>query len=198
MTRDAARILVASIASLGALALLLWLFLDRDLDDVGSSTAPEKQETWLAGNAVTLLFPSAGGRLSEEIRELPAVIEPEVRIRQTVEALLAGPEQSGLYAPLPAGISLGSVFLAGDGTAFLDLITGEGVGTPSWGSKQELLAVYSLVNTVLTNEPQARRVTLLWNGQQRSTFAGHVDLTRPLTLHSGLIAPKPAPVAEGS
>ena len=50
------------------------------------------------------------------------------------------------------------------------------------------MTVYSLVNSILANEPRARRVMLLWNSQQRPTFAGHVDLTRPLTLHSGLIA----------
>ena len=112
----------------------------------------------------------------------------EERIRRVVEALLEGPESEGLFAPLPPEIEVGSVFIALDGTVFLDLATPEGAADLSWGSKHELLAVYSLVNSVLANEPNGRRVMLLWNGQQRPTFAGHVDLTRPLTEHTGLVA----------
>jgi hypothetical protein len=35
---------------------------------------------------------------------------------------------------------------------------------------------------------EADRVVLLWNGRQASTFAGHVDTTRPLGPAADLIA----------
>ena len=193
MSRDSARILVASIAGLGVLAFTLWLLLGR------SGTEPTPEET-VAGPtslaesaAATLYFPGPGARLGSEVRELAAEESAEERTRRVVEALLAGPETPGLLAPLPAGVEVGSVLLAIDGTVVLDLSTGEGSARLAWGSKQELLSVYSLVNSVLANEPRARRVMLLWNGQQRPTFAGHVDLTRPLTMHSGLLARSAAP-----
>ena len=51
---------------------------------------------------------------------------------------------------------------------------------PVTGSRGELLVVYSFVNSILANVPEARGVVLMWNGSQRPTFAGHVDTTRPL------------------
>ena len=43
-----------------------------------------------------------------------------------------------------------------------------------------MLSVYSIVNTVLLNIPEISAVVLLNNGQQRPTFAGHLDTSRPL------------------
>ncbi|MEO1366346.1 MAG: GerMN domain-containing protein [Acidobacteriota bacterium] len=48
------------------------------------------------------------------------------------------------------------------------------------GSKQELLTVYSVVNTVTLGSDAVERVVMLIDGKQPSTLAGHVDLTRPL------------------
>jgi len=48
------------------------------------------------------------------------------------------------------------------------------------GSKQELLAVYNLVNTVALGSEAVEKVVLLLDGKQPETLAGHVDLTRPL------------------
>ncbi len=188
MSRKAARVLVVSLALLGATGFAVWLLLDRS---PAETTAVEKTvptASLAESSAATLYFPGPGARLASETRELAVSAGAEERIRRVVEALLAGPESPGLLPPLPAGTEVGSVFLAVDGTVFLDLSTGEGTASLAWGSKKELLSVYSLVNSVLANEPRAQRVMLLWNGQQRPTFAGHVDVTRPLTLHSGLIA----------
>ena len=59
---------------------------------------------------------------------------------------------------------------------------------PDWGSRQEMLAVYSLVDTVLLNLPDIKAVTLLRNGQQPKTFAGHIDTTHPLVADRNLLA----------
>ena len=96
---------------------------------------------------------------------------------------------------LPAGVRLLAVELI-DGVAYLDLTTVE-VGSrteaaraagrsalvlerPAMGLVEELLAVYSLVNSLTANDLGVDRVVLMWNGEQRPTFAGHVDTTRPL------------------
>jgi hypothetical protein len=36
--------------------------------------------------------------------------------------------------------------------------------------------------------PQASRVVLLWNGIQRESFSGHLDLSRPLTPDRSLVS----------
>lgn len=167
---------------------LLSLGLGCAKKEAGSGDEPGRADLEVESSEATLFFPGPGARLTAETRELALAEEAETRARQVVEALIAGPEREGLYRPLPEGVGVGSVLVAIDGTVFLDLVAADGPEVLAWGSKQELLAVYSLVNTVLANEPRARRVMLLWNGQQRPTFAGHVDVTRPLTRHAGLVA----------
>ena len=67
----------------------------------------------------------------------------------------------------------------------------------SWGiegSKEELLAVYALVNSIVLNFPAVRKVQILLDGRPATTLAGHVDLSRPLTLDTTLLAvPDPEP-----
>ena len=100
-----------------------------------------------------------------------------------------------LLPALPAGVGLLEVELL-DGVAYVDLRTvevGSGTGStragdrpavflerPAMGLTEELLAVYSLVNSLTANNLGIDRVVLMWNGEQRPTFAGHVDTTRPL------------------
>ena len=107
------------------------------------------------------------------------------------------PPASGeeLLPALPAEVRLLAVELI-DGVAYVDLTTVDaGSATaaarsagrsavflerPAMGLTEELLAVYSLVNSLTANNLGVDRVVLMWNGEQRPTFAGHVDTTRPL------------------
>jgi hypothetical protein len=129
---------------------------------------------------VTLYFPSANGRLAGEQRELEASSQPEERAAEVARALLAGPEDPGLMAPFPQGTSLGLCFLSPEGIAYLNLEGKDGAAPPGVGSTEEAQTVYSLVNSVTTNVPEARRVVLLWNGAQPASFGGHLDTSRPL------------------
>ena len=52
---------------------------------------------------------------------------------------------------------------------------------------QELLTVYSVVNTLLVNLPTMTEVQILIDGQEADSLAGHVDLRRPLRKNEGLI-----------
>ena len=97
---------------------------------------------------------------------------------------------------LPAGVRLLTLEVL-DGVAYVDLTmadVGVGMGDrsgaagrsalvlerPAMGLTEELLAVYSVVNSLTANSLGIDRVVLMWNGEQRPTFAGHVDTTRPL------------------
>ncbi len=189
MTRKA--VLVA-IAVFAVLAVLAAIFIGRqDSEETVSETAIETAvtgEDLAAGDklAMDLFFPSTGGWLRTERRELPASAEPEAAISAVVSSLLAGPGGSGMRAPLPAGTSVRKVYLAADGVAFVDFESPESA-PPASGSQREMLTVYSLVNTVLLNFQELDRVVLLWNGRQLKTFAGHVDTMRPLAANTGLI-----------
>lgn len=127
-----------------------------------------------------LYFPADGGALKVERRELAVSRSPKDQVRKVVEALLAGPKAPGLVRPLPKEVALGSVLLGGDGVAYVDLQWASHDEPPAAGSDAELQMIYSLVDSIALNVPQAPRVVLLWNGVQRQTFSGHLDTSRPL------------------
>jgi spore germination protein GerM len=80
---------------------------------------------------------------------------------------------------LPPTTRLRQVFVLEDGTAYLDFSPElrQGIGG---GSEEEILAVYSIVNSVAINIPEIRRVGILINGRPVPTLNGHLDLRRPL------------------
>lgn len=154
----------------------------------GDAGAGEPRPAATATLPVDLHFPGAGGYLYKERRELPRAERPEEQVRIVVEALLSGPESPELVPPFRAEVSLDFVSLSMEGTAYVGLAAPEGGGPPPSGSAAELQRIYSVVNTVVFNVPEARRVVLLWNGSQPTSLAGHVDTSRPLSPETGMVA----------
>jgi hypothetical protein len=131
------------------------------------------------------------GLLSEE-REVTFSSDLGVQLRTVIEELAKGPHTAGLLPTLPAGTRVLEVFVHAGGVAFVNLSSEVASGLPG-GSRNELLSVYSLVNTIVTNFPATSRVQLLVNDQAVSSLAGHVDLSRPLPPDMTLVAlPPPA------
>ncbi len=137
---------------------------------------------------VTLYFPGPAERLVPEERTVTGADDAEIAQAILVE-LLAGPRAAELYAPLPGGSELTGVHIGRTGVAYVDLAAPEGTGRLSLGSQQEVLAAYSLVNSLCENLPKLAGVVLLWNGTQGLTFAGNLDTRRPLTPNRALAAP---------
>ncbi len=196
MKRRAVLIAIAILAVLAGLAAIVtW---QRDSPEDPAARPDEAQEAAFEGDTVAsevlaaeLYFPGTGSRLLAESREVPENGDSAERITAVVETLLAGPQGSGMRAPLPDGVIVRKVYLPEKGLAFLDFESPENVPPPASGSLAEMLTVYSLVNTVLLNFEELDRVVLLWNGRQLKTFAGHLDTMRPLAANPGLIAQAP-------
>ena len=175
-----------------ALALLIgggvwWWLSEREVGRQGGSAREEAAQP-TEKVIFQLYFPSEGGLLRAEPRELAVSSVPKDRIRKVVEALLAGPKTQGLARPFPEGVTVGSVQLSGDGIAYVDLRWPDHNEPPSGGSTEEMQRVYSIVDSIAVNVPQASQVVLLWNGFQRQTFSGHLDMSGPLTPNQALIA----------
>ena len=127
----------------------------------------------------TLLYPSADGRdLVPVNRQVLYGATTREQVRHIVAALLEPPPE-GQPSAVPEGTTLLSVFVAADGSAFVDL-GGAIVSGHSGGSLNEALTVYAIVNTITVNMPSVAAVQILVNGQQVDTLAGHVDLRYPL------------------
>lgn len=187
---------------LGAALLLLalglgWFWWSGRVRRPGGSAAPAAGPVGpQATFAVDLYFPAETG-LRAERRNLVGSDAPKDRIRKIVQALLAGPAgpsgpaspgAPGLVRPLPVGVEVGAVELTADGTAYLDLHWADHDEPPPGGSDAEMQEVYSLVDSIALNVPEAQRVVLLWNGTQRVTFSGHLDTSRPLVPDRSLFA----------
>jgi spore germination protein GerM len=141
----------------------------------------------LSRYTVKAYFPAAGGNgLIGEYREIFQTVTPGDRAKQIVAELIAGPVNSRALPAVPEGTRLRQAYVLDDGTAFLDFSSDlvEGMGG---GSMEELLTVYSIVDSVVLNVSEIRRVGILVEGEVIETLNGHMDLRRPLRPNSRLI-----------
>ncbi len=140
--------------------------------------------------------------LGSEERELAFSSDLAEQLRTVVEELAKGPTIPGLVATLAPGTRVLEVFVRSGGVVYVDLSGEVRSGLPG-GSRAELLTVYSLVNTIVSNFPATSRVQLLVDDQVLPSLGGHVDLSRALRPDMTLVAlppkaPNGAAVAAGT
>ncbi|HEY8233500.1 MAG TPA: GerMN domain-containing protein [Vicinamibacteria bacterium] len=191
---------LASLAAAVALTSPRWSMLLRSPAPAAEDAAPGEagaetpEPEPLAGAtdparriSVRLYFEAADkdGLLPEE-RDVAFSPDLAQQLRTVVEELAKGPT-SGLVPTLPQGTRVIDVFVLAHGVACVSLSGEIAAGLPG-GSRAELLTVYSIVNTIVTNFPAVSRVQLVLNDQLATTLAGHVDLGRPLPPDMTLVA----------
>ena len=145
--------------------------------------------------SVTVYFPAADGeKLAGEERSLFKTPQPGDRAKQIVAALIEGPQTEASVRAIPESTELRQLFVLDDGTAWADFSAALRDNIAG-GSATELLAVYSIVDSIVLNVPEIKRVGVLVEGRPIDTLNGHVDLRRPLKPRHDL-APTPPPPAE--
>ena len=128
----------------------------------------------------TLYFPALNeGKIMAESRSITWAQSDVDRVRQVMLALAEGSHQ-GYGRVLPASATIRAVFLAADGTAYVDLSADTLNDFPT-GIQSETLAIYSIVNSITINIPSVKRVQFLIQGQEVETLDGHADLTAAFT-----------------
>ncbi|HVS33310.1 MAG TPA: GerMN domain-containing protein [Thermoanaerobaculia bacterium] len=142
----------------------------------------------VAVRTVSLFFEGPEMLLAAETRDVAVPENPAGAIPVVMRELLEGPANTAVPPLLPRDSVLRGAYLLPDGTAIVDL--GGPTLTNGWGagSHQELMAIYSIVQTVVTNFPEARRVRVLVNGSPAETLGGHVSLARSITPAPGVLA----------
>jgi len=136
---------------------------------------------------VTLYFLRADGEaLAPEKRRVFRTATVNDRARQAVQALIDGPE-GGLLPSLPPGTRLLELFVAQDGTAYVDfgpeILLGIGTGT-----SDAVYAIYSIVDTLSGNFDEIQRVKILVDGDEAEDVGGHFDLSRPILPEMSIVA----------
>lgn len=157
----------------------------RDLPAVPQVQKPVGKRT------AVLFFVTDGTRLAREARDLDPCDDVTACLKDVLEELVNGPVGE-FDESLPDGTAINSVRIDGD-LASIDLNKAFSEGLPS-GSSAEMLAVYSIVDTVAANFPQIARVALTVEGEGKSLLR-HLDLSEPLIPDYTLELPAP-PAAE--
>jgi spore germination protein GerM len=111
-------------------------------------------------------------------REVPFGEPVDQQAQRILEAQLAR-APAPLSSAIPETTTLKSLFLDGNGHAFVDLSADARV-RHTGGALDELFTIYAIVNALTVNLPAITRVQILVDGKEVDTLAGHVDLRHPL------------------
>jgi len=142
----------------------------REVRPVPQVTGPESDRKGV------LFFVTDGTRLVREARELESCGELQECMETLLDELFSGPV-GDLDVALPETSSVKSVRIDGD-LAIVDLNQAFASDLAA-GSSAEMLAVYSIVDTVCVNFPQIARVKLTVEGNDKTQLR-HLDLSDPL------------------
>lgn len=146
----------------------------------------------VTAHTVQLYFESSDMLLAPEPRSVGLPESSAAALPALLRELIKGSVNPGVPKPFPPDTELRGAYLLADGTAVVDLGGPTLAGGWNTGSHQEMIAAYSVVQTVVANVPEAKRVRLLVNGQPAETLAGHLTIDRPLLPMQSLLR-KPAP-----
>jgi len=155
-----------------------------------TATANVNAANKVAVRPVRLFYESPQMVLVSETRNIALPESPAAAIPVVIRELMKGPASAGAMRLFPADTVVRSAYLLPGGTVIVDL--GGSTLTQGWGtgSHHELMAAYSLVETVTANFADARRVRFVVNGAPAETLAGHVSLAKSLSPIPQLVDPR--------
>ena len=159
-------------------AVVVGALVFRKYETATRKVEPPPQAVPAGTVVVTLFFASPDGdKLMREGREVDIEDSVEESIESIVDELIRGP--LGSLAPtLPSNAKVLSVHLKGD-VVEIDFGPELSEGIPE-GSSAEMVAAYSIVDTVAVNFPKIKAVQFLVGGVVPETLKGHLDLRMPL------------------
>jgi hypothetical protein len=139
---------------------------------------------------VRLFYESPDMVLASETRNIALPESPAAAIPVVVRELMKGPASANVMRLFPADTVVRGAYLLPGGTVIVDL--GGTTLTQGWGtgSHHELMAAYSLVETITANFADARRVRVVVNGAPAETLAGHISLMKSLSPMPQLVDPR--------
>jgi spore germination protein GerM len=169
-------LLVAFLCCAGALGLLMFNKYDQRRQTPTPSAAPQGEAE--PSRVVALYFAAPdGGGLVRESREIDACADQVACIRAVITELIKGP--MGELSPTLPQTVVNRITVAG-ALVTVDLDEGFVTGLPG-GSSSEMMAAYSIVNSIAANISGITGVKFLIEGKETATLKGNLDLRRPLT-----------------
>jgi len=123
--------------------------------------------------------------LKAERRDIAPVSSLSETISQTLRELMRGP-RGNLINAIPENTQLEDVRIDDDGVVWVDFSSHLSGAHPG-GSSAEIITVYSIVNTILLNFKEVKKVRIIIDGATVDTLAGHIDCSKPFVADRGLI-----------
>lgn len=149
----------------------------------------------VASREITLFFESADLLLAPEKRTVPLPERESAALATVMRELLKGSANASVPKLFPQDVTVRGVYALPDGTAIVDIGSATAGTTWSPGSHGEMMAIYSVVQTLTSNFKTVQRVRFLVNGELAETFAGHIRLDRPLRAIPTLVSTTATPAA---
>jgi spore germination protein GerM len=139
----------------------------------------------LAPNQVMLYYTSDGKQLVATVADAGTVnMFPAEKARKIVESLLAGKDAAGLKSAIPSETEIVNIFLK-DNIAIVNLSREFMTGLRG-GVDAEMLAIYSIVNSLLFNLEGIDAVQILIDGERVPTLGGSLDINEPLIANTAI------------
>ena len=137
---------------------------------------------------VVLYFESSKLRLEPEYRSMELPEEDYEAARPLLQELLRGSEDSEVPRIFPDDAVVLAVYFLPRGLVVVDL--GGPTLSQGWntGSHTEMMAVYSLIQTLVSNFEGVASVRILIGGQPAQTLAGHIAIDHFLMPNQSLVA----------
>ncbi len=168
-----------------AVVVIISLYLYSTRKEPTGPTSPPGAEVTVVpegSRAVTLFFADEEGEgLITETREVAIGSDFTEQLKQTIRALLTGPERSGV-STIPEGTQLLNAFYDSEtAIVYLDFSSELIAGHPG-GSSAEYYTIAAIVRTISENSPEVRGVQLLVEGFQVGTIGGHINAHQPFLV----------------
>lgn len=128
---------------------------------------------------VTFFYPSEDLQLIAETREMALPPVDTAAIASLSEEILRTLSARWPNGFVPEGASIRAAYRL-ENTAIIDIEAPALTDGWTTGSQAEILAVQSLVHSITRNFDGIDSVQILVNGGEVPTFAGHLDLSKPL------------------
>ena len=132
---------------------------------------------------ITLYYPE-NGALAAGTATVKREPDSQTQARETLAAVFTDPREtrSAIFRDLKPRV----FFLDASGTAYVDLSFLQQSGAKA-SAGEELLAVYTMVNTLTQNLEEIKQVRFLLEGKEAQTLAGHIDLSRKFEKRMDLV-----------
>ncbi len=176
-------VIAAVVASVG---VMLWLRMPATKADRKPAMQDrESAQRFLRDEPLSIkLYYPADGMLAAVSAAVKRQPDTQSQAREALAALFA--DQRTIPAPVLRDIMLRAFYLDASGTAYIDLAPSprKEVLASAW---EEQLAIYAMVNTLVQNFEEIKQVSILFDGREAQTLAGHIDLSRMFTKRMDLV-----------